>query len=88
MKTISTAIYYIIVTFSVLTSLYVGGWRMLIQPIIELCKYFDAGALTGAIICTTALKCICAGTVGAFIVYAGVLAAVFVSSLIETIGDM
>jgi hypothetical protein len=52
-------------------SLYVGGWVMFIQPIIEACRHFDAGTLTGIIVGVTILKCIFASTVGLIIFYAG-----------------
>ena len=50
-------------------SFYISGWIMLIQPIIEACKHFDAGTLTGVIIGVTILKCIFASTVGSLIIY-------------------
>ena len=54
-------------------SLYVSGWVMFIQPIIEACRHFDAGTLTGIIAGVTILKCIFASTVGIIIFYAGVI---------------
>lgn len=51
-----------------------GGWIMFIQPIIEACKCFDAGTLTGAVIGSTIVKCALASfitsiiSVGIFIV--------------------
>ena len=56
---------------SIALGLYVGGWMMFIQPIIEACKAFDAGTLTGLIVGTTVIKCIFASTVGGLIVYIG-----------------
>lgn len=56
---------------SIVGGLYVGGWLMFIQPIIEVCKAFDAGTLTGLMVGTTVLKCIFASTVGALIVWIG-----------------
>ena len=47
---------------------YVGGWMMFISPIIEACKAFDAGTLTGTIIGITVLKCIFASPVASIIV--------------------
>lgn len=44
--------------------LYVGGWIMFIQPILEACKVFDSGLLTGTIVGITILKCIFASFVG------------------------
>ena len=56
---------------SIALGVYVGGWLMFIQPIIEACKAFDAGTLTGLMVGTTVLKCIFASTVGGLIVYIG-----------------
>ena len=52
-------------------ALYVGGWLMFISPIIEACKAFDAGTLTGYIVGITVLKCIFASAVGGIIAYIG-----------------
>ena len=56
---------------SIVGGLYIGGWIMFIQPIIEACKHFDAGTLTGLIVGTTVLKCVFASAVGGIIVYVG-----------------
>ena len=53
--------------------LYVGGWMLFIQPIIEACQAFDAGTLTGTIVGITVLKCIFASAVGSIIAYVGFL---------------
>lgn len=60
---------------SVLLGLYVGGWMMFIHPIIEACKAFDAGTITGLLIGTTVLKCMFASLVGGIIVWIGALIA-------------
>ena len=52
-------------------SLYVGGWCMFIQPIINACKAFDAGTITGLIVGTTIIKCVFAGCVGSLIFVIG-----------------
>lgn len=62
---------WIVFIGSIVGGLYVGGWLMFIQPIIEACKAFDAGTLTGLMVGTTVLKCIFASTVSGFIVYIG-----------------
>lgn len=56
---------------SVVGGLYVGGWLMFIQPIIEACKAFDAGTLTGLLVGTTVLKCMFASMVGGIIIWIG-----------------
>ena len=60
---------------SIVCGLYVGGWMMFIQPIIEACKAFDAGTLTGLIVGTTVLKCVFASAVGGIIVWIGAVIA-------------
>ena len=60
---------------SIVGGLYVGGWMMFIQPIIEACKAFDAGTLTGLIVGTTVLKCVFASAVGGIIVWIGAVIA-------------
>ena len=60
---------------STLLGLYVGGWMMFIHPIIEACKAFDAGTITGLIIGTTVLKCMFASAVGGIIVWIGAVIA-------------
>ena len=57
----------------VVGGLYVGGWMMFIQPIIEACQAFDAGTLTGTIVGVTVLKCIFASAVGSIIAHVGFL---------------
>lgn len=63
---------WIILIGSILCGLYVGGWIMFIQPIIEACKCFDAGTLTGAIVGSTIVKCALASFVTSIIISAGI----------------
>ena len=62
---------WLVMIGSVVLGLYVGGWMMFIQPIIEACKAFDAGTLTGLIVGVTVLKCLFAGTISGLIIYVG-----------------
>ena len=48
---------------------YMGIWEMFIGPIIDACKHFDAGTLTGLIIGKTVIKCISASTVSSLIAW-------------------
>lgn len=57
---------------------------MFIRPIIEACKAFDTGTLTGMIIGATILKCIFATAVGSLIAYIGVL----IGSVIKVYGEV
>lgn len=65
----------------VFLGLYAGGWLLFIQPIILVCRAFDAGTLTATIIGITIIKCICAGAVGSIIAYIGILIAGYIASL-------
>lgn len=65
----------------IIGGLYVGGWLMLVQPIIEACRAFDAGALTGTIIGMTVLKCLFASGIGSLIVYVGIAIGTGIMSL-------
>lgn len=71
----------LLIAAGVVGGLYVGGWLMFIQPIIEACKAFDAGTLTGLIVGVTVLKCIFATAVGSIIAYIGV----FVGSVLKDV---
>lgn len=46
---------------------------MFIHPILEVCKAFDAGTLTGMMIGIAVLKCIFAGAIGSGIAYVGIM---------------
>lgn len=74
----------LLIAVGVVGGLYVGGWIMFIQPIIEACKAFDAGTLTGLIVGVTVLKCIFASAVGTIIGYIGVL----IGTLVKGIGEL
>lgn len=68
----NNVISWIILIGSILCGLYVGGWIMFIQPIIEACKSFDAGTLTGAVVGSTIVKCALASFVTSIIISAGI----------------
>lgn len=78
-KIVRSIIGNLLIATGVVGGLYVGGWIMFIQPIIEMCKSFDAGTLTSLIVGVTALKCIFASAVGAVIAYIGV----FIGSVLK-----
>lgn len=85
MKKISIIIHWLLLAASIIGGLYVSGWVMFIQPILEACKHFDAGALTGLIIGTTVLKCIFASEVGGVIIYIGTIVSARIAAIVETI---
>ena len=64
---------YLLMIIGIAAGLYVGGWLMFIQPILEVCRCFDAGTLTGTIIGVTILKCVFSGAVGSIIAWLGVV---------------
>lgn len=74
----------LLIAAGVVGGLYVGGWLMFIQPIIEACKAFDAGTLTGLIVGVTVLKCIFATAVGSIIGYVCIL----FGTLVKGIGEL
>ena len=76
-----TILGWIVFVGSAAYGVYVGAWLMFIKPILEACKAFDAGTLTGLLVGTTVLKCLFAGAVGFMIVYIGAAVA---NRLIET----
>lgn len=63
---------WIVLIGSILCGLYVGEWIMFIQPIVEACKCFDAGTLTGTIIGSTIVKCALASFVTSIIISTGI----------------
>lgn len=69
---VKTILGWIALIGGIASGVYVGGWLMFIQPIIEACKAFDAGTLTGLIVGTTVLKCVFASAVGWLIAYIGI----------------
>lgn len=71
----------LIIIVGLLGGLYIGGWLMFIQPIIEACRHFDTGTLTGMIVGITVLKCIFASTIGGVIAYIGILIGTAVRSI-------
>lgn len=83
MKKIINIISMIIFVGGIAAAIYVGGWSMFIQPIIEACKHFDAGTLTGVIIGTTVLKCIFASAVSSIIIYVSAL----IASVLKALGN-
>ena len=77
MKNVKVVIGIISLIVGIFGSLYVGGWCMFIQPIIEVCKAFDAGTITGLMVGVTVLKCIFASFVGSVIFILGYLLSIF-----------
>lgn len=83
MKKFINIISIIVFACGIIAGLYVGGWQLFIQPILEACEHFDAGTLTGVIVGTTVLKCVFASAVGSIIVYIGAI----IASVLKAIGD-
>ena len=74
---------WIVFIGSIVGGLYVGGWVMFIQPILEACKCFDAGTLTGTMVGITVLKCMFAGFVTSVIIRIGVSIAKAINALYQ-----
>jgi hypothetical protein len=70
-ETVKIVIGGIIIVGSIIAAAYVGIWEMFIGPIIEACKAFDAGTLTGLMVGKTVLKCFFASTVSGLILWIG-----------------
>ena len=66
---------WIVFIGSAVYGVYVGAWLMFIKPIIEACKAFDAGTLTGLMVADTVLMCLFASVAGWSIVYVGSIVA-------------
>ena len=67
----------------VICGLYVGGWLMLIKPIIDICQAIDANTITSSIWATSIIKIIFSFSCGGAIAFAGILFDVIISSLDE-----
>jgi hypothetical protein len=63
---------FLLIVSSIIGGLYVGGWLMFVLPIINCCKAFDMGTLTGLMVGIAVLKCIFASFVGWIIAYIGI----------------
>lgn len=87
MKKFSSYIHIVIFIIGVIAGFYVSGWEMFIQPIIEACRHFDAGTLTGTIVGATILKCMFASAVGASIIWLSALVASMVATIIDAINN-
>lgn len=61
----------VVIIFAI-AGLYVGGWLMFAQPILDMCIQLDAGTLTATVVGITILKCIFASTVGTIVFFVGV----------------
>lgn len=59
----------LILIVGIVTACYFGGWIMLLKPIIDCCKAFDSGMLTGLMIGISILKCIFASAVAYMIFF-------------------
>lgn len=64
MEDVKAVVGVVLMVIGVIGGIYVGGWLMFIQPILDACYHFDAGTLTGTIVGVTVLKCVFSGTVG------------------------
>lgn len=63
----------------IVAACYLGGWVMFIKSIIDCCRAFDGGTLTGLMVGVTVLKCVFAGAVASIIFWIGYLIAALVN---------
>jgi len=63
----------VLIIAGILGGLYVGGWLMFIQSIMQSCNAFDNHALTATIVGWTIVKCMFASFVGCVIGGIGVM---------------
>lgn len=66
MKNILAVIIFIL---GIVLAGYIGGWLMFVKPIINCCKAFDLGTLSGLMVGMTALKCVFASAVAGVIMW-------------------
>lgn len=64
----------------IVAACYLGGWVMFIKPIIDCCRAFDGGTLTGLMVGVAVLKCVFAGAVASIIFWVGFLVAAVVNN--------
>lgn len=55
----------------ILMGVYVGGWLLCLEPILDVLHHIDAGTLTGSIVGFTIIKCFLAGPVASIFFYGG-----------------
>lgn len=68
----------ILIVVGALGGLYLGGWCMIISPILGLCKAIDAGTITAYMVGLTVIKFLFASFVGWFIFYFSLFLARFI----------
>lgn len=59
----------------IVAACYLGGWVMFIKPVIDCCRAFDGGTLTGLMVGVAVLKCIFAGMITSIVFWVGSLVA-------------
>ena len=69
--TIKASLGIIIMVISFFGGVYIGGWILFLNPIINCLKAFHVGSLTGIMVALTLLKCIFAIPIGERIVKVG-----------------
>lgn len=62
---------YFFLIIGICAGAYVGGYLMLIKPIVECLAAYDANILTGSMIGITIVKCFFSGFVGSIILSIG-----------------
>lgn len=70
----------VIVIVSIACGLYVGGYLMLILPIVSIAKAIDAGTVTATLIVVNGLNILLSGIVGLIIMFFGTLFGILITS--------
>lgn len=73
-------IFAVIVIISIICGLYVGGYLMLILPIINIANAIDAGVVTAKLIAINGINILLSGVVGLVIIFFGTLFGIFITS--------
>lgn len=63
----------LLIIIGVVGGIYVGGFVMFVQPILDVCKAIDTKTLTCTVVGVAILKCIFASFIGYLIATAGVM---------------
>lgn len=61
-------------TFGVLCAFYVGGWMMILQPIMMLINAFRTDTVTWSLVIVSIIKIVCSGTLAGLIWCIGYIA--------------
>lgn len=70
----------VIVVISIVCGLYVGGYLMLILPIINIARAIDAGTVTATLVVVNGINILLSAVVGLIIMFFGTLFGILITS--------